>query len=133
MQLQTSGIQIVTPDDPEFERVDISNDDVSKRHLSTLFYNEVIEAYNEMPVGAVLVVPLLPHIRFYNLKTIFAGRGLQLGVDLLLTRQPANASDPAPKSQRPIRVKRLTDKPGKMFDINGSEVQTEDADDEADA
>ena len=86
--------------------------------MSTAFYNEVIEEYNRSEIDDILIVPIPDHIRFYNFKNVLAGRGLRLNVDLIVARQELDSEGRIlPRGHRPAKIKKLTDTPGKIVDI----------------
>ena len=112
-----TSISVVEPGHDSYEQLDVHEESKS-RHLSTSFYNEVMEVYNESAVGAILLIPLPENIKFFNFKHVFKKRGLDLGDDVLITRQ--NTDDEGqllPRSSRPAKMKKLSDKSGRIIDM----------------
>lgn len=113
-----SAISIIEPGHEQYEQLDVP-EQTKSRYRSTLFYNEVIQAYNDSPVGAILLVPLPEKIRFSNLRNVFAGRGLE-GDDVVISRQNSGPDGKLlPLGSRPAKVKKCSEKKGRIVDIIG--------------
>ena len=111
-----TSISVVEPGHESYEQLDV-HEQAKSRHQSTNFYNEVMQVYNDSPVGAILLIPLPEHIRYFNLRNVFAGRGLEIGEDILISRQQTDdEGNLLPRGSRPAKVKKLTDKSGRIVD-----------------
>ncbi len=123
---EQKSISIIEPDHDRYGDVDVKDYELSPRGMSTLFYNELMDAYNDAPVGAILIVPLPKHIRFFNLKNVFSGRGLVCGVDVVIVKMTRDADGVAlPRGDQPAKIKKVTAKLGRIID--SSAKQDEDA------
>ena len=116
-------ISVTDPGSEEHAELDFANGEAVSRHESTDFYNEVVQAYNESKVGAIIMFPLPAHLRYGNLRNTLKGRGLGMG-DVSLSRQEVNSEgEVIPVSQREVKLKKLTTKSGKLFDSRHKRVQ----------
>lgn len=119
------SISVVEPGHEQYDVLDVAGSP-SSRHLSTVFYNEVLEVYNQSDVGAILLVPLPAHIRYYNLRNVFSHRGLRPGKDILVARQETNAKgELLPRGQRPVKLKKLSDRKARLIDSLQQESEDE--------
>ena len=110
------SISVVEPGHEQYDVLDVAETPPS-RHQSTVFYNEVLEVYNQSEVGTILLVPLPSNMRYYNLRNVFSHRGLRPGKDVLVARQETNAKgDLLPRGQRPVKLKKLTDRKARLID-----------------
>lgn len=121
------AISVIEKNHPEYEKFDVKDEDLSPRRASTAFYNEVIDAYNHIEEGDVLVVPLPESIRFFNMKNVLEGRGLKSGIDFHLVRMDKDtAGEVLPKVQRPAKLKKLTATKARHVDIYEKHVNDPD-------
>ena len=112
-----TSISVVEPGHKDYEQLDV-HEQVRSRHQSTSFYNEVMEVYNDSPVGAILIIPLPDHIRYFNLRNVFKGRGVIVDEDVLISRQQTDEEgNLLPRESRPAKVKKLTEKQGRIVDM----------------
>ena len=112
-----TSISVVEPGHESYEQLDV-HEQPRSRHQSTNFYNEVMEVYNDSPVGAILIIPLPETIRYFNLRNVFSGRGLEIGKDVLISRQQTDEDGSLlPRSSRPAKLKKLSDKAGRIVDM----------------
>jgi len=113
-------ISVIEPGHKKYDDLDVLTSKGASRHLSTKFYNEVVEALNASSVNSILLVPLPETIKFYNLRNILKGRGLHYGVDILIARQEAGSEgELLPRSQRPAKIKKLSRTKGRVIDRAG--------------
>jgi hypothetical protein len=113
-----AAISVIDKDNPSYDQFDVKEEELSPRRLSTAFYNEVIELYNECGVGSVLLIPLPEQIRFFNMKNVLEGRGLKAGEDFMLVRMDRDAAGSVlPKNKRPAKLKKLTSVMARYVDI----------------
>ena len=114
----TKSIAIIDPENEQYDDLDIGLKEPSLRILSRSFYNELMDIYNDAKVGAILVVPLPNHVRFSNLKNILSGRGLTYEEDFYLTQMSHDLEGKKlPKTGRPAKLKKLSERKGKTVDI----------------
>ena len=113
-----AAISVIDTDNPNYDQFDVRDEELSPRRLSTAFYNEVIDAYNDCGVGSVLLIPLPDSIRFFNMKNVLEGRGLKAGEDFALVRMDRDAAGSVlPKNKRPAKLKKLTSTVARHVDI----------------
>jgi hypothetical protein len=118
----TKSISVVEPGHKQYEHLDVM-DTPGSRHASTRFYNEVVSAYNQCKVGAIMIVPVPEGIKYYNLKNVLLGRDLEPGVDVKVARQETGPDGVLlPRSERPAKIKKLTSKKGRIIDSRLPEV-----------
>jgi len=116
-------ISVADPGSEEHEKLDFADGEKVSRHESTDFYNEITEAYNDSKVGSIVMFPLPAHLKYGNLRNVLKTRGLGLE-DVSLSRQEVNSEgEVIPVSQREVKLKKLTDKVGKLFDSRRKRVQ----------
>jgi len=112
----TKAISVVEPGHKNYENLDVMEKPGS-RHASTKFYNEVVRAYNQCKVGAIMIVPIPEGVKYYNLRNILQGRGLVPGEDVKVARQETGPDgELLPRSHRPAKIKKLTSKKGRVID-----------------
>lgn len=111
-----NSISVIEPGHKRYDQLDVV-ETLPRKHQSSRFYNQVVQVYNESPVGALVIVPLEDGMKLYNLKNVLAGRGLKPGVDIIVTRQEtSDKGEPLPRSLRPAKLKKLSDTEGKLVD-----------------
>lgn len=119
------SISVVEPGHKKYDDLDVM-DKGGSRHASTRFYNQVIRAYNDCKVGAIMIVPIPDGIKFYNLRNVLKGRGLDPAEDFKVARQEAGPDgELLPRANRPAKVKKLTKVKGRLIDRTGGEVDDE--------
>jgi hypothetical protein len=113
-------ISVVDKGHKQYDLLDVSDSEGSVRHQqSTKFYDDVITAYNDSKVGAILIVPLPEGLKFYNLNNVFKFRGLARGKDVVIARQQTDMDGKLlPRSERPAKLKKLTKTKGRIIDTS---------------
>jgi len=121
------SISVVEPGHKKYDELDVMESGGS-RWASTKFYNEVVRAYNECKVGAIMIVPVPAGVKYYNLKNIMRGRGLVPGEDLKIARQETGPDgELLPRSNRPAKIKKLTKNKGRLIDMGVHGVEDSEA------
>ena len=101
-----TSISVIEPGHKQYENLDVHQTGALSRHVSTSFYNEVVTALNDSEVSSILLVPLPPTIKFYNLRNVLKNRGLNNGVDILLGRQECGSDgELLARGDRPAKIK----------------------------
>ncbi|PNV83376.1 MAG: hypothetical protein C0610_17100 [Desulfobacteraceae bacterium] len=120
------SISVIEPGHKQYDQLDVHKTGAMSRHVSTMFYNEVVEALNACEVDSIILVPLPPTIKFYNLRNVLANRGLANGVDILIGRQECGSDgEILPRGERPVKIKKLCETEGRVIDSVMPEVDDE--------
>ena len=111
----SSAISVIDPDHDHFKNLDIEESTQSNRRVSQEFYNEVVQAYNDISVGSIMIIPLPEHIKYHNLRNILKNRGLEIHEDYRISRQELDGEgNLLPVKDRPAKLKRISATPGKI-------------------
>lgn len=111
------SISVIEPGHKQYENLDVHQTGAMSRHVSTSFYNEVVKALNDSKVDSILIVPIPPTIKFYNLRNVLSNRGLVSGVDILIGRQECGSEgEILPRGERPAKIKKISETEGRVID-----------------
>jgi len=113
------SISVISVGHKQYDLLDVKESGSGVRHTSTKFYDDVITAYNVSKVGDILIIPLPAEVKFFNLTNVFRGRGLTRGLDIVIARQETDMDGKLlPRSERPVKLKKLTKTKGRIIDTN---------------
>ncbi len=112
--MDLENISVVKPGTTTYDQLQGNKKKTNGHNKSTPFYNSVVTAINEAEVGDILLIPLPPGVRGFNLPKILYNRGFSRG-SLNIFRQEQDASGRnLPPKLRPMRIEKMKNEKGRI-------------------